>query len=148
VRLRAILDYGKTFRFSYLKNRVHVARPSGKVNRNDCFRSRRKFAENCLSGDVLAEWVYISQNRGSADGYDAAGGCNEGAARSDDLGARPDVQRAQRKFQGNRSIRNRDCVFGAQVCGILPLKEPALIPRPVIDCAGPQDCNGGFDLFI
>lgn len=109
-RLAGILDQRKPVPLRDRLQAEHVRHVSGKMNRDDGFRSLRDRRLDLVDVHTKAV-VAIDEHRFRTEFVDRADGRDEGVGRGDDLVAVPDTARLQRKLDRVRSGADADRVL-------------------------------------
>src|SRR6266853_562085 len=138
VRLSTIFDDSETMFASQLDDRVHVARPTRKVDRNDRFCTRRQYFPDTVCSKCLTDRIYVRKDRLGTPYDGTTGRCHERAAWDDHLVARSNPQRIQRQFESHRAICNSNSMSTACERSKLSFELSNLLTRPVIEFPRPQ----------
>src|SRR5260370_36828580 len=80
VRLSTIFDDSETMFASQLDDRVHVARPTRQVDRNDRLCTRRQYFPDTVCSKCLTDRIYVREHRLCTPHDGTTGRCAERAA--------------------------------------------------------------------
>ena len=104
-RVGTVFDDLQAVPLGQLQKRLHVARPPGKVDRNDCARTRSQPARNL--GGVQAEgFVDVGQHRDRSLIHHRRRDGDPEVGWNDDLLARPNAKRRERGDESARAARH------------------------------------------
>ncbi len=145
--MRGILHHLQSVCSRQIQNRVHIARQTGVMHRNDCSGARRERCPDCSHIDIQCHRIDINEHGIGTEITHHFRGCGEGQGGNNHLVAGTDAQRFQCQMQtGGCGIDRNRLATVTHVCSEFLFELPGF--RSSRHPAGTQAFHDFLDFFL